>query len=173
MLRAAGGLANLHCTLGRYTEAEVSYREVWQGYKTYHGADHHKTLFTLTNLAISCRNQGKFEDADNYLEGSVKVFQKSLGPDHPVSLRTLINLSISMDKQGHHKKAETTYWEVLKGREKRLGLNDPHTRRTVERLAHMLRMQGLNPCSNTSWYYIAELALSTDRQRCFPDANLI
>lgn len=72
----------------------------------YHGADHPMTLFMLTNLAISCRNQGKFEDADNYFEEWVKVFQKSLGPNHPDSLRALMNLSISMGKQSHHKKAE-------------------------------------------------------------------
>ncbi|KAL9044634.1 MAG: hypothetical protein Q9214_002240 [Letrouitia sp. 1 TL-2023] len=115
----------------------------------YHGADHPKTLFMLTNLAISCRNQGRFEDAGNYLEESVKVFQKSLGPDHPDSLRALMNLSISIDKQGHHKKAEIKYWEVLKGREKKLGLNHPHTHRTLERLAHMLWMQGYHDKAET------------------------
>ncbi|KAL8824107.1 MAG: hypothetical protein Q9191_005297 [Dirinaria sp. TL-2023a] len=141
MLRTAGGLADLLRAIGRYGEAEISYREAWQGYKRHLGSDHPKTTVMLANLAISCRNQEKFEEAEMYLEESVAVLRQSLGPDHPDSLRALMNLSICIDKQKRYKEAETKYWEVLKGREKKLGLSHPYTLRTIERLAHMLWMQ--------------------------------
>lgn len=96
----------------------------------------------LTNLAIACRNQGKFDEAETYLEESVRLSQKSLGSDHPDTLRALMNLSICIDKQGHYKAAEVNYRRVLMERERKLGLNHPYTLRTIERLAHMLWMQG-------------------------------
>ncbi|KAL8786847.1 MAG: hypothetical protein Q9195_008040 [Heterodermia aff. obscurata] len=142
MLRTAGGLADLLRMNGRYGEAEISYREAWEGYKRYLGSDHPKTIVMLTNLAISCRNQENFEEAENYLEECAMVLRKSLGPDHPDSLRAMMNWTICIDKQGRYEEAETKYREVLKGREKKLGLSHPYTQRTIERLAYMLWMQG-------------------------------
>lgn len=141
MLRTAGGLADLHRMHGHYGEAEISYREAWQGYKKQLGSDHPMTTAMLTNLAISCRNQEKFQEAEIYLKESVEVSQKSLGPDHPDTLRALMNLSICLDKQEKYKAAEINYREVLKGRQRKLGLHHPYTLRTIERLAHMLWMQ--------------------------------
>lgn len=149
MLRTAGGLADLLRMNGRYGEAEISYREAWEGYKRYLGSDHPKTTVMLTNLAISCRNQEKFEEAENYLEECAAVLRRSLGPDHPDCLRAVMNWSICIDKQGRYKEAETKYWEVLKGREKKLGLSHPYTLRTIERLAHMIWMQGQHDRAET------------------------
>ena len=142
ILRTAGGLADLHRMRGHYGEAENSYREAWQGYKKQLGSDHPIATAMLTNLAISCRNQEKFEEAEIYLKESLELSRKSLGSDHPDTLRASMNLSICLDKQKQYEAAEIKYRGVLKGRQKKLGLHHPYTLRTVERLAHMLWMQG-------------------------------
>lgn len=142
MSRTAGGFADLHRMKVRYAEAEISYREAWEGYKRHLGSDHPKTIVMLTILAISCRNQEKFEEAETHLEECAAVLRRSLGPDHPDSLRALMNWTICIDKQGRYKEAETKYREVLKGREKKLGLSHPYTLRTIARLSHILWMQG-------------------------------
>ena len=149
MLRTAGGLTDVLRLNGRYEEPEISYHEAWEGYKRHLGSDHPKTVVMLINLAISCRNQEKFVEAENYLEECVAILHKSLGPDHPDSLRALMNWSLCIDKQGRYKEAETKYREVLKGREKKLGLSHYHTLRTIERLAHMLWMQGQHDGAET------------------------
>ena len=121
---------------GRYEEAEISYREAWQGYEKQLRSDLIIPTAILKNLATSCRSQENFNEAGISLMDSVEVCQKCLGSDHPDSLRAFMNLSICLDKQ-----QQKSIIEVLNGGQNKLGLHHPYTMRTFERLAHMLWMQ--------------------------------
>ena len=71
MLRTAGGFADPFRPQSRYQAAENSYREAWERYKRWLRQSHPKAIAMLTNLAILCRNQERYKEANN------------LGPGHP------------------------------------------------------------------------------------------
>jgi tetratricopeptide (TPR) repeat protein len=96
----------------------------------------------MLNLAIACRNQGRYEVAESNFLLALDTRRKVLGPDHPDTLRVKMNLAILRDKQTSYHEAEFLYRQVLEVREQKLGLKHRYTLRTAERLVSLLWTQG-------------------------------
>ena len=139
--RVLGKLGDLFRIEGQYELAESTYLRVLQANRLRFGPDHPSTNLITTNLAICCRNQEKFREAERHFDEAIISFTRSLGPDHPDTLRAIMNKTVCIDKQGHYAAAEVMYRVVLKGRRVKLGYAH-YTLRTTERLTWMLWKQG-------------------------------
>ena len=57
------------------------------------GAENHKTLVTMNNLASTYRNHGRWDDAEKLGVDVMKLRNALLGPDHPFTLSIMCNLA--------------------------------------------------------------------------------
>ncbi len=67
----------------------------------------------LTNLALLCQNQGKYDDVESYYKRAIDIYTTSLGPDDPNVAKTKNNLASAYLKQQKYKEAEQLYADVL------------------------------------------------------------
>lgn len=56
------------------------------------GKDHHDVSQQLYILAMVCKNQRKYEEAQRYYRRALKIFEFRLGPDDPKIAQTKNNL---------------------------------------------------------------------------------
>ena len=47
------------------------------------GPDHPSTATSLNNLAVFYQDQGKYAEAEPYLQRALTIIEQALGPDHP------------------------------------------------------------------------------------------
>ncbi|KAF1968794.1 hypothetical protein BU23DRAFT_479214 [Bimuria novae-zelandiae CBS 107.79] len=55
------------------------------------GADHPDTLTSMANLALTYRNQGRWDAAEELEVQVMETFKKKLGADHPDTLSSISN----------------------------------------------------------------------------------
>lgn len=56
------------------------------------GSTHENTATTLNNLALLCKAQGNFTDAETHLKKALEVYEASVGRKHEKTLTALKNL---------------------------------------------------------------------------------
>ncbi len=61
------------------------------------------------DLAVSCRAQGKLEQAESYALRSLKIFEKACGPQHPDIANVANNLAGVYEDKGEYDRAEKLY----------------------------------------------------------------
>ncbi len=71
-------------------------RELLEGQRRVLGAEHPDTLLTMGNLAISLREQGKYEKAAQMQRELLEGQRRVLGAEHPDTLLTMGNLANSL-----------------------------------------------------------------------------
>jgi len=92
-------LANTYTSQGKYTDAEVLYKQCLEKRKKLHGESHHETLSTMTNLAVVYYSQGKYRDAEVLFKQCLDKMKVVLGENHPTNLGTMSNLAGIYDRQ--------------------------------------------------------------------------
>jgi tetratricopeptide (TPR) repeat protein len=120
---------------GRYSEAEMLYKQVLKGREKLLGLEHRDTLRTVEGLAITHQEQGRYGEAEKLYGRALAGFVKLLGPDHPDTLLQVENIAVVYCKQGRYTEAEAQYGWALAGKEKLLGPNHLDTLGTVNNLA--------------------------------------
>jgi Flp pilus assembly protein TadD len=73
--------------------------------KTKLGVDHPDTLISMNNLALTYRNQGRWEDAEKLFVQVMETRKMKLGVDHPDTLGSMNNLAFTWKAQGRSAEA--------------------------------------------------------------------
>ena len=68
------------------------YQRALAGTEKALGPDHTSTLYTVNNLGVLYRNQGKLAEAEEMHQRALAGKEKALGPDHTSTLDTVNNL---------------------------------------------------------------------------------
>ena len=89
------------------------------------GAENHKTLVTMNNLASTYRNRGRWDDAEKLGVDVMKLRKALLGPDHPFTLSIMCNLTSTYSHQGRWDEAEKLLIDVTNASKAKLGQTRP------------------------------------------------
>ncbi|KAF1968774.1 kinesin light chain [Bimuria novae-zelandiae CBS 107.79] len=127
------------CSDGRYEEAEELEVQVMQTAKRVLGDEHPGTLTSMSNLASTYRNQGRWNEAE---ELNVQTRKRVLGDEHPHTLSSMNNLASTYMDQGRWNEAEELGVQVMQTRKRVLGDEHPDTLGSMNNLAWTYRNQG-------------------------------
>lgn len=128
----------------KYKEAEVKYREAWEGTKNCLGEDHPEAARILCNLATVYSKQGRRSDAQDAFKEALSLQERRPG-SYADTLMTKHNYAVFI--QGNNteaslKEAGDLLRGVLHGQEAVLGSDHPDTLRTAGNLAGNLSARG-------------------------------
>ena len=124
------------------SNAEEMYRRALAGRTRELGAEHPLTLASISNLASTLQDQGKYEEAEELYRRAREGYEKALGTNHTETLASTSNLASILQDQGKYEEAEEMYRLARQGYEEALGTNHPHTLASVSNLASILQDQG-------------------------------
>ncbi len=99
--------------LGRYPEAEQSYREALAILETVLGPDHLEVAMLIQQLAVTAGDLGRYEKAVAGYRRSAAIFEKTLGTEHPDLAIVLNNLAYTLVYLGKHDSAVDYYQQAL------------------------------------------------------------
>lgn len=123
---------------GNYLEAEKALAAALQEAEKFPPGDQRLAL-TLDRLAEMYRIQGKFEEAERYLQWSLGIEEERYGPDHSQVAARLNNLAENYRARARYAEAEPLYQRTLDIWEKRLGPENSLTLFALENYAGVLR----------------------------------
>lgn len=123
---------------GNYLEAEKALAAALQEAEKFPPGDQRLAL-TLDRLAEMYRIQGKFEEAERYLQWSLGIEEERYGPGHPQVAARLNNLAANYRARGMYEQAEPLYKRTLNNWEKRLGPDNSLVLFALENYADILR----------------------------------
>jgi tetratricopeptide (TPR) repeat protein len=127
--------------LGVLAESRIDYRNAEEYYAKAVQLQPDNPLY-LNALGNLQRTLGNYQEAQQHLEKSLHIREKSLGPDHPDVANSLNNLAELYRKQGKFDKANPLFQRALKIREKTLGPDHPSVANSLNNLAELYRNQG-------------------------------
>src|SRR5437763_280143 len=93
-------IAGYWCSRGRYSDAEVLYKQVLSSEEKQLGPEHVNTLITKDNLAQVYNSQGCYSDAEELFKEVLSSREKQLGPEHVDTFTTKHNLAKVYNSQG-------------------------------------------------------------------------
>jgi hypothetical protein len=99
--------------LGRYEEAESTYRQVLDGRRRVLGDQHPDTLVTRHTLAWAIAQQGRHAEAEQQFRAVMRDQRQVETADHPHVLGSGRALGWSIAQQGRHAEAEQQFRQVL------------------------------------------------------------
>jgi tetratricopeptide (TPR) repeat protein len=129
-------------SLGQYSTAESTLRQVFSLKEKNLGEDHNQTLTSMSNLAFVLNRQGKYEEAESMNRQTLVQKEKVLGAEHPDTLTSMSNLAGVLNRQGKYEEAESMNRQTLVQKEKVLGAEHPDTLTSMSNLALVLNRQG-------------------------------
>ena len=104
-------------------------------------ASKRKRTESLTDLAVSLMDQGKYAEAEPLNREALGGCRRELGNAHRDTLDCIFNLANSLHEQGKYDEAEKLYREALDGFRRELGNAHPDTLTSINNLAVLLRKQ--------------------------------
>jgi len=111
---AYGELANSHVALGHQAEAEELCKKALELRRTYLGADHKETLWTMHMLARTYATLGRHAEAAKLGEETLALQRAKLGSDHPDTLWSMRDTADSLFKLGRGVEAVPLIDECVK-----------------------------------------------------------
>jgi Tetratricopeptide repeat len=86
-------LASTYQNQGRWNEAEQPQLQVIDTRKKLLGAEHPKTLTSMSNLASTYGKQGRWNEVEQLEVQVMDMKKKLLGAEHPYTLTSMANLA--------------------------------------------------------------------------------
>jgi tetratricopeptide (TPR) repeat protein len=129
-------------SLGQYSTAESTHRQVLSLKKKNLGEDHNQTLISMSMVGRALSGQGKYEDAESMNKQTLARREKALGAEHPNTLTSMGNLAAILYHQGKYKEAESMNRQTLARYKKVCGADHPDTLASMSILALILDRQG-------------------------------
>jgi hypothetical protein len=77
------------------------------------GAEHPNTLTSMSNLASTFSNQGRWKEAEELEVQVIDTRKRVLGAEHPDTLTSMSNLASTFRNQGRWKEAEELEVQVM------------------------------------------------------------
>ncbi|KAI9035586.1 uncharacterized protein KD926_003246, partial [Aspergillus affinis] len=127
---------------GRYSEAEIVFRNVLEMLERPCAPEHPNTLTSVSQLGWVLARQGKYEEAEAMHRQALQGREQILGPEHPDTLTSVSQLGWVLDNQGKYEEAEAMHRQALQGYEQVLGPKHPDTLTSVSNLGSVLDNQG-------------------------------
>ena len=81
-------------------------------------SEHPDTLTSMANLAVTYRNQGRWNEAEQLDIQVMDMRKKVLGAEHPDTLTSMANLAVTYRDQGRRNEAEQLDIQVMDKRKK-------------------------------------------------------
>jgi tetratricopeptide (TPR) repeat protein len=129
-------------TLGLHNKAELLQVQVMETRKKVLGAEHPDTLTSISNLASTYQNQGRWKEAELLQVQVMETRKKVLGAEHPSTLTIISNLALTYQDQGRWEEAEMLKVQVMETRKRVLGAEHPDTLTSINNLALTYQDQG-------------------------------
>jgi tetratricopeptide (TPR) repeat protein len=129
-------------SLGQYSAAETTLRQVLSLREKTLGKEHTDTLTSMNEMGLALDSQGKYEAAEAMHRQTLATSEKVLGKEHPSTLTSMNNLALVLDSQGKYEEAEAMHRQTLATSEKVLGKEHPETLMSMNNLALVLDSQG-------------------------------
>ncbi|MCS7028399.1 MAG: tetratricopeptide repeat protein [Bacteroidia bacterium] len=139
---SCNNLALLYKGQGKYTEAEVLYKEAKEIFAKVLGKEHLDYAISCNNLAGLYTDQGKYAEAELLFKEAKEIRAKVLGKEHPDYANSCNNLATLYLNQGKHVEAELLFKEAKEIRAKVLGKENPNYAQSCNNLALLYRVQG-------------------------------
>ncbi|MEM9458441.1 MAG: serine/threonine-protein kinase [Myxococcota bacterium] len=132
------------------------------------GGDPDQWVESLNSLGMIASARGEYEDARDYYERALAIWDKAKGTGHPKSIMLLSNLAIVRSRQGEHEDAQQHHERALRLKEKAYGANHPRVAGTLTNLGTEHGIRG--EYDEARRYYerareIVEKALGADHPR--------
>ena len=96
----------------------------------------------LSRIGLYLREEGKYQQADEVLSKSLRLFEELKGSEHYETLNSMALLAWSYQEQGKYQKAAELEERVLETRLRLFGNEHPDTLETMATLARTYRTQG-------------------------------
>ena len=136
-------LALLYADQGRYTQAELLYKQALAIKEKALEPKNHPSLATiLDNLGRLYTAQGCYTQAEPLYQQALTIKKKTLGPSHPSLATTLDNLANLYADQGNYSEAKSLYQRALVIKKKALGPDHPFLAITLNNFALLYKNQG-------------------------------
>ncbi len=104
-------LALVQKAIGKYAEAERSYKKAIDAYKFLNKTYHPDYTNPVNNLGELYRTMGRIQDAANAFLEVIEIRKKLLGTDHPNYANALNNLALLESEVGYYEDAEKHFLE--------------------------------------------------------------
>ncbi|KAH7233835.1 uncharacterized protein BKA55DRAFT_598050 [Fusarium redolens] len=128
--------------IGRWNDAALSQREVFEKRQRILGDEHPDTITAMSNLANTLSDQGKLDEAASMMKEVLEERQRILGDEHPDTISAMNNLALTLSDQGKLDEAALMKREVLEKRQRILGDEHLDTIKAMSNLAITLSDQG-------------------------------
>jgi tetratricopeptide (TPR) repeat protein len=129
-------------SLGQYSTAEITFRQVLLVQEKELGLEHPDTLQTLYRLADVLDQKGAYAEAENMIRKTIELREKVLGDENVATLRSMGILAVILGNQGMHAEADAIHRKTLEIKRKMLGEEHPETLWSMYNLAGTLDDQG-------------------------------
>ncbi|KAI9853499.1 MAG: hypothetical protein M1813_002204, partial [Trichoglossum hirsutum] len=106
------------------------------------GKEHPDTLMSMSNLAMICLNQGKWEQAEVLEEQVLQTRKRVLGGEHPDTITSMNSLAATYRKRGRWEQAGVLQVRALDICKRVLGEEHPDTIASMSNLASTYLNQG-------------------------------
>ncbi|KAN0069937.1 hypothetical protein V8E54_012243 [Elaphomyces granulatus] len=127
---------------GRYHEAGVLFKEVFEKKRERLKNDDVEMLNTMGWMASTYRNQGQWTEAEKLDVQVMETYKTVLGPEHPDTLTSMSNLALTYQNQGRWTEAEKLGVQAMETSKTVLGPEHPDTLTSMNNLASTYQNQG-------------------------------
>jgi tetratricopeptide (TPR) repeat protein len=141
-LRLLDRVGRCQASLGQYSTAERTHRQVLLLREKSMGKEDIQTLTSMNELGRALDNQGRYLEAEATYRQTLAGSEKILGAEHPFTLTSISNLALVLSMQGKYAEAEEIDRQTLARREKVFGTDHPDTLTSMSNLALVLDRQG-------------------------------
>jgi hypothetical protein len=138
-------------------EARVLYEQSLTGLWNLHGEDHEHVASCLEGLARVEITLGHWEEAEERLNRSLAIREKTCGPNHPSTAETLRILASLYELDYRYDLAEVTYKRVWECIVKSMGSDHPAVALCMESLGNLYSQQGRYVASQALYERALEL----------------
>ncbi|KAN0069929.1 P-loop containing nucleoside triphosphate hydrolase protein [Elaphomyces granulatus] len=127
---------------GRYHEAGVLFKEVFEKKRKRLKNDNVEMLDSMGWMSSTYRNQGQWTEAEKLGVQVMETSKTVLGPEHPNTLTGMSSLALTYQDQGRLTEAEKLGVQVIETRKTVLGPEHPETLISMANLALTYQNQG-------------------------------
>jgi len=128
--------------LGLYREASKQWERSLELHRQVLGADHPKTLKTMSRIARATLLQDKLPEAEALESQALMAQRRVLGPEHPDTLWSMLTLAGVYAREGKFSQAEALNAQALEIQKRVLGPENPATLSSMHELAYYYLIGG-------------------------------
>jgi eukaryotic-like serine/threonine-protein kinase len=138
-------IGQTYIDLGQFPDARTQLERALEVERRALGAEHPKTLRTMSRLGCLTYLQGRNPEAEALLDRTLKIQRRVMGPEHPDTLRSMFYLAVTYEEQSKFPQAEALEGQTLEIQRRVLGPEHLDTTTSMGELASIYAEQGKYP----------------------------